>query len=387
MSSINFDNPYLIFIAIPLVVLLCVPFVLAVRKDNANGHNIASAVIHLILAVIIAFTAAGTKIITVVTRTDVYVLADVSYSASKNLDEIDDYIEELGNNLPNNSRLGVICFGRDYQLLTRLGESVRSVKEATVDDSATDIVSALGYAGSIFRDGVVKRIVLITDGRQSDESDPNALKRAVDALVADSVHVDAIYLNDNLKEDAREVQVTQVEFSQTVYLNHEEQVSAAVKSSYNTQAMVSLYLGSEKIAERAVSLASGMNYVSFSLDTSVEGTFEYEVRVSAEEDGNAFDNSCKFTQTVSGIINVLLVTDKYEDYGAVMEIYGSNAVIDPYISTNDVPCSVEELCKYDEIIISDIDVSSLKNYSMFISSVDTVVSLFGKSLITFGDVG
>ncbi|MGN0818674.1 MAG: VWA domain-containing protein [Candidatus Coproplasma sp.] len=387
MSSINFDNPYLLFIAIPLVVLLCVPFVLAVRKDNVNGHNVASAVIHIIIAAIIAFTAAGTKIITVVTQTDVYVLADVSYSANKNLDAMDEYIEELGNNLPDNSRLGIICFGKDYQLLTRLGESVKSVKEANVDDSATDIVSVLGYAGSIFRDGVVKRIVLVTDGRQSDESDPNALKRAVDALVADDVHVDAIFIDDNLAEDAHEVQVTDVEFSQNVFLNRDERASAAIKSSYNTQAMVSLYLQSEKVAERAVELASGMNYVSFTLDTSVEGTYEYEIRVQTEDDGSVYDNSVKFTQTVSGLINVLLVSDKSEDYVAVMEMYGGNAVIDPYIATTNVPFSVEELCRYDEIVISDVDVGSFNNYAMFINSVDTVVSLFGKSLITIGDVG
>lgn len=387
MSSISFDNPYLLFIAIPLVILLCVPFFLAVRKDNANGHNIASGIIHVLMAVLITFTAAGTKIVTVVTQTDVYVLADVSYSASKNLDEMDEYIFELSNNLPRNSRIGVICFGKDYKLLTRLGEPLRSVKEADVDDSATDIISVLNYAGSIFRDGVVKRIVLITDGKNSDESDPNALKRAVDALTADDVHVDAIYLNDNLSEDAHEVQLTGVEFSQNVYLNRAEQATAEIKSSYETQAMVALYSQSEKIAERAVALVSGTNYVSFSLDTTLEGEYEYEVRVQVEDDGNAYDNGFKFTQTVSGIVNLLLISSNYEDYGTLLNMYGSSANIFPYIDTTEVPVSVEELCKYDEIVISDVDVATLDNYEMLIDSLETVVSKFGKSLITMGDIG
>ena len=38
------------------------------------------------------------------------------------------------------------------------------------------VITALDYAGSLFRDNVIKRIVLITDGRQTDQSDANALK-------------------------------------------------------------------------------------------------------------------------------------------------------------------------------------------------------------------
>lgn len=114
MSSINLDNAYLLFLIIPLVLLFAVPFAVAVKKQNANGHNIASLALHIIIAVLIAFTAAGTTIITTVTETNVYVLADVSYSANKNLDTVDEYINRLGGSLPGNSKMGVICFGKDY---------------------------------------------------------------------------------------------------------------------------------------------------------------------------------------------------------------------------------------------------------------------------------
>ncbi|MDE6373706.1 MAG: VWA domain-containing protein, partial [Clostridia bacterium] len=232
MSSISFDNAWLLLLAVPLVVLFTVPFFIAVRKDNANGHNIASGIIHIIMAVIIAFVAAGTSIITTVTQTDVYVLADVSYSTSRNLDAVDGYIADLGKSLPNNSRMGVICFGKDYQLLTRLGERVKSVKQADVDDSSTDIIGALDYAGSLFRDDVIKRIVLITDGKQTNESDSNAFKRQVDALADRKIHVDAIYIDANLKDGAREVQLSDVQFTNTTCLNRDgESVQVTIDCS------------------------------------------------------------------------------------------------------------------------------------------------------------
>ncbi|MGN0822425.1 MAG: VWA domain-containing protein [Candidatus Gallimonas sp.] len=390
MSSINFDNAYLLLLAIPLVLLLAVPFFLAVKKDNANGHNIASLSLHVLMAVMVAFTAAGAKIETVITETNVYVLADVSYSANRNLDQIDGYISRLNKELPKNTRMGVVCFGKDYKLLTRLGETPKSVKEARVDDSGTDVVSALGYTGDLFRDGVVKRIVLITDGKQSDGSDGNAIKRAVDALNAEGVHVDAIYVDDNLGPDAKDVQISGVEFTQTAYLNHETTATATIRSSYDCNAIVSLYRDGEKRKDLSVTLSKGASAVSFQLPTDLTGAFDYEIRVAAPDDGNPYDNAYSFTQSVTGRVNVLLITSNSADVLAAQSLYGDRATIDAYVNDPetpcDVPCSVEALCRYDEILISDVDLTDLKNNALFVKSLNTVVSAFGKSLITFGNL-
>lgn len=399
MSSINFDNPYLLLLAIPLVILFAVPFFIAIRKDNANGHNIASAIIHVIMALIVAFAAAGTSVITTVTETDVYVLADVSYSASRNYDLIDDYIERLRGSLPNNSRLGVICFGNDCQLLSRLGERPASVSTATaVDDSGTDIVNALDFAGSLFREGVIKHIVVITDGKQSDESDSGALKRQVDALADKKVHVSAIFLDDNLPADVKEVQLSAVEIGDNAYLNRLQEVTVNIKCNgpdtlnndgsvtpYSAEAILKLYREGAQIGERTIYLNNGDNYERFTLTTSEAGTFDYYFEIVSASDTNPYNNKAQFTQTVSDKLSVLLVSTNDSDYDTVRAMFGEDAEIDAYINYANVPYTVEELCKYDEIVLSDIDATKLTNSTMFLESLDTVVSMFGKSLITLGN--
>lgn len=386
MSSINFDNVYLLFLAIPLAILLAVPFILAVRKENANLHNITSGVLHILMAVIIAFTAAGTTVETTVTETDVYVVADVSYSANKNLDTLDNYIEDLSKSLPRNSRMGVVCFGKDQELFVRLGGKLKSVKDSTVDSSETDIEGALEYTGSLFRDDVIKRVVIITDGKQTYTSDSNALKRAADTLKAADIYVDAIFLDDNISSDACEVQINSVEATQNTYLNHAEKATVSLQSTYDTQATLSLYSNGSKISEQAIGLTSGYNTFSFSLDTSKQGTFDYEIRVEATDDESSFNNNITFTQRVLDSVNVLLITESAADRAAIESAYSGKATIDSYVNqTAGIPCSVEELCQYDEIIISNADISKIQNCTMFLSSLDTVVSLFGKSLITLGN--
>lgn len=125
MNSISFTNPYLLFVGIALLAVVLVPFFLSIKKIGFNFHNITSLVIHGVLAVLVTLALAGMTLTLVMTETDVYVLADCSYSSIKNLDTVDTYIKDLNKNLPDNSKLGIICYGKDYEVLTNLGEKLK----------------------------------------------------------------------------------------------------------------------------------------------------------------------------------------------------------------------------------------------------------------------
>ncbi len=410
MSSINFDNPYLLFLAIPIAALFVIPFAIAIRKDNINGHNIASGVIHIVMALIIAFVAAGTSIVTTVTETNVYVVADVSYSANRNLDTIDSYISGLSKSLPRNSRMGIVTFGKNYQLLTPLGEKPQSVKNSLVDDSATDILSALKYTGELFREDVIKRIVLITDGKQTGETDPNALKRQVDALAERNIHVDAIYLDDNIKDNAREVQLSGVQVTPTTFLNGQSYAKISVNCSCpetteNDKGEVVAYeVGTILSVKRhkkgddesntvelqySSSFTRGNTTYNLPLDTAEEGIYDYEVTISANnpsEDENRLNNVISFTQEVAGRQSVLLIYDDPADDEIIRSAYGDSADITSYyFGSPDILSTIEWINKFDEIVLANVDVTKLQSPNTFLRTLDTAVSMFGKSLVTFGD--
>ena len=414
MNSISLDNAYLLLLAVPLIVLFTVPFALAIRKENRNAHNIASQIMHVFMAVIIAFAAAAPSITTVLTETDVYVVADVSYSAKRNLDTIDSYIRNL--ELPRNTKLGLVCFGKTAELVSDLDDpkKVVSVKKSKVDDTETNIAEALTYTGTLFKTGVIKRIVLITDGKQSDLSNDNAIRRAVDGLVNQNIKVDAIFLDDNPSADSREVQISGVEFTQTAYLNSEQEAVVEVQSSYETEATISLLHIADGIYDDVeVTLSVGRNNIGVPLKTSDTGTFDYEVSVYAAGDANDKNNTYSFTQTVSDEMKVLVITQKFADCISAVNRYGTKCEIDVYendleyesslkdifvarqagkeninihLRSSNVPYTVEELCRYDEIVLSNVDITTLANYSAFVGNLDSVVSNYGKSLVTFGNL-
>lgn len=433
MSNINFDNPWLLLVAVPLIVLFTVPFLIAVRKDNRNAHNIASQIMHVVLAIIIGFAAAGTNFTTVLTKTQVYVVADVSYSANKNLDTIDNIIKSQIE-LPKNSQVGVITFGKNYELLCDLTDQSKvtsvktSIENGTVDDSETNIAPALLYAGTLFGEEVIKRVVLITDGKQTDDVDTSAMRRAVDTLEAQGVKVDAYFLDDNLSSDTPEVQISSAEFTPSTFLNHDETVSVSIQSNVQTDVMVYLYKNGEMLdsSTKTAKLDEGNNRVEMNLDTTESGWHNYEVRIRVvpeENDASEFNNSYTFTQNVESDKKVLIVTGEWEDAQLLIDQYAGNSIVDlyenaPQITSNtrksfqeavannyenataycfdldivasgmnlqNVPYTLEDLCQYDEIVLSNVDIREINFTTMFMQNLESAVATLGKSLITLGN--
>ncbi len=408
MSNINFDNPWLLLVAIPVLLLLLIPFFLTVRKDNRNANNVISCILHVLIAACIAFTVAGPTIKTFNQEINVYVVADLSYSTNRKLDQIDEHIRYLDEHLPSNGQMGVICFGGTdaHDINTRMGETFVSVRNSlseeklsNADISSTDIPSALRKARSLFKAGVVERIVLITDAKNSDLSDENILKSTVVDLTAEGIYIDAIYVDSNISETEKEVQISGVECLEEVYLGQESTVRVQIQSSTSTQRTLQLdrfYQTEEgkveeNVLKRMVELNAGPNSVTLPLKTDVEGTFTYHVSfIEQENDENLLNNSYDFTQVVADKPSMLFVTDSLTSEEDIATLSGNaySQVDVRNIAMGDrLPLTIKELCAYDQIILSDVNISTAKDYNLFVDSLHTVVTQLGKSLIGLGDLG
>lgn len=397
MNNISFGNPWLLFLLIPLLAAVLVPFFITVRKDNANLHNITSAVLHVIICVCITLTISGMTLETVVTETNVYVLADVSYSANHNLEEVQNKVNSVAGKLPKNSKMGVICFARNYKLVSDLGEAVPDVVTASeqFDRSATDIASVLRYAGNLFDDDVIKRIIVITDGAETVTS--NSIIKVVGNLQDSGVYVDAVYLDDNITPDVREIQIDGVEATASTFINKQEEASVLVRANcgvdgsgnavQRTEGYVSLSSGNELIERKPVTFYNGLNVFNLALPTDKAGLFDYNVKIeaaTASNDSNKENNTYIFRQNISDDRKVLFIGGSASDVSAGQRIYGTEGV-DYVTDVKQIPLNVEELCEYDEIALSNFDVRTISASQMFLSSLTMLVDNYGKTLTTYGN--
>ncbi len=386
MRNVSLDNPLWLLIAVPLLLAVIIPYVWAVRKENRTRATVTSLVLHILMIVVIAFAAAGTVLTTYMTKTEVIFVADVSYSSNRNLELIDAHIAKVNGKLPHNTTSSLVCFGTETELMANFGEALPSVTTSTVDDSGTNIASALEFANTLFSKDTIKHVVLLTDGKETSGSS-TALLQAVETLYANNVYIDVIYIDNNLQAGVPEVQISAVDASEATYLNHAARASVLVQANTAMEATIYLYKDGTEYKRMPLELAPGYNTVTFQLDTGTVGSFDYEVVVQAEGDISSYNNSFGFTQSITGEMRVLLISNNRGDEAALQSLYGPHVQIDSYINDTLVPCSVEALCVYDQIVISGVDVSKLENPSAFINSVDRVVSQFGKTLINMGNGG
>lgn len=397
MKNISFANPYFLLVFIPLAALLLIPYFISRSKDNKTLGWKISLGIHLVISALASLALAGLMATSVLTRTTVYVVADVSYSSERNLDEIDEYIVALEKKLPTNSKLGVVCFGKNVVLLTREGKALKSVSQAKVDDSGTDISRALEYAGTLFKGDSIKRIVLITDGNDTVSRDTGAIASTVERLVEADIKVDAVFLDNKVGEGEAEVQLSNAEYTSSVFRDHDNEVKLLVQASTDVNMIVRLErrpygeteTAFEEISYVTVTAEAGFNTVRMPLPSDEAGVFEYNASVEAENDFSDRNNAVKFVQTVEEELRVLLVSGSEADCKSVEKTYAEYASVDAYVvngRNNRVPFTLEALTVYDEIVLSNVDVREIANANAFVDSLDIVVSQYGKSLVAIGDI-
>ena len=413
MKNISFDNPLLLLIAIPVIAAVLIPFFIAKNKDNKSIAWNISLVLHIAIVLLVSLAVAGLARTTLVTKTTVYVLADVSYSSERSLDQIDKYIDEIKEELPQNTKLGVVCFGKDSVVLTSPGRQIKSIKEAEVDTSQTDIVKALNHVETLFKGDTLKRVILITDGNDTVTESAGSIASTVGRLNDNGIKVDAIFLDNSIKDGEEEVQLMNADYLKSCYYGSKNEVKLLIQASQPTTITVKLY-GRKHVGEgetpeeyqlinvdnTSYVVEAGLFTLPLNLwyntsdDTkpTEDYAMDYIAEVYSDGDISSYNNTYTFTQNIFVKEKILHITGNSADIGLIEKAYGENAEISGYTLTKDtvVPFTIEELVLYDQIILSNFDVTNInslmKNANAFVNNLDMVISQYGKSLLTFGDL-
>lgn len=385
MNNIEIKNPWLLLIAIPLIAIVIAGFFILPKMKRKKGKNIASLAIHIVMALTLALAFSDIQILKVGSDTEVYVVADCSASNKENITKIDELIDESikkASEQPNTS-VGVIAFGKEAKVITKPGQKFKTVEDVFEDEdftSATDIENALTYTESEFSDGVIKRMILISDGK---ETDGDALS-SVEALSANGITIDAISLSD---VNGDEIAVTALDYNDHCFVNRNETVKATVRSKKAVEATAKITSGGLVKDSKSVSLNRGINVISFNVDTSKVGSVDYTFSIDAKtNDTYTENNSMSFTQDYTDELDVLLITKSKTDYAALkaMDAYSSDKVkITQYVDSYNVPYKIEDLIKYDEIILSDFSLDDINHAKQFSSNLSAAVYTYGKSVLTF----
>ena len=258
------------------------------------------------------------------------------------------FVQRAMKQMKKGDQAGLIVFGQDASVELALQPDATVAQIAsTVSERATDIAQAIEVALAQFPAAGKKRLVLLTDG---NETQGNAQEVA---LVAQSLGVElwSVPLGSRLRP--MDVQLDRVMVPPRVNTNEALAIRVVVSSQQATPAHLLLFRDQTLIGEREIELRPGKTAQVFSDSLEDPGLHRYEAIVNVVGDPLTENNRNIAFTDVMGKAKILVA---YGEEGPPTELAKSLTVqgLEPELRRwTELPQALGELLQYDTVILDN----------------------------------
>ena len=223
--------------------------------------------------------------------------------------------------------------------------------------NATDVGKALQFASAVADDGKQRRLVLLSDGR---DTGGKALETAA-ALKETGVELLVVPLQN---PSAPEVLVEQLQIPRELREGEPFDATVVVRSNVETPVKVRLFSGGFAVGEQALTVKPGRSTVTFRSIQPDSSTATYEAQIFPEQDTQVENNRAQATAFQRGEPKILVI-DPHPD--RLQPLVGALAAEHIQVETrpvNGLPATLEDLQAYDALILSDVSALHLSRAQM-----------------------
>ena len=383
--EIHFSYPWLLLLLVAAVVLTLIPYFRLAKRYRRTRNRITSIVLHLIVMVLAIHYQIPNE------QNELILLVDVSETEERSKEQREELIQILLNDCEKSDvKVGIVTFGFDQEyalpLTYELEDAYDTYLEANLPDtSATNIAAALEYAKGLFENPETAKIVLITDGKETDEEATSV----IGGISAQGTKVDVAYVGSSY--EGNDVQLIGVELPDYhVNVNEECLIKISVQSDVSTTATIELYDNDEVNAEtgaQTVNINAGTQTITFKHTFTSEGIHELKFKISL--DGDLLqENNVYSSYLYLEVFNDILVLERRagESVGIETVLNLNNDL--PYhldvkaVTDDEVPMTIDQLRLYDQVILNNIANKDLPDG--FDILLQEYVSVYGGGLFTVG---
>ncbi len=387
--SISFDNSWVLLFLIPVIFCTLFPYFRMSKRYRYTRNRISSMTLHLIVMLASILVLAGT----VVSydkknyENEVILLVDLSFSNEENKTLKDSFVEDAINNAYVVFKLGVVTFGYDQVYASKLSydkeDTYKEYLNAEMPNtSATDIASALTYTKDLFTFPESGKIVLMTDGI---ETDGNALN-VISAIALEGIQVDTVYFGN--MDVSNEIQLIDSSLPDyNVGVGDVCSIGLTLQSTFTGAAVLNLYDNGELSASYDVVMTEGISYVSLDYQFMLPGLHKLSFEIVAGED-TLLQNNVYYSYLYLAIYDKILIVENTNegDYlaGLLWEDFDITQInideIDSYDLTN-----VDNLREFDQVILLNISDEDIQTRAVgFDITLNQYVYIYGGGLLTAG---
>ncbi len=383
------DRPITLLDPDKLLLIAVVPFFYLLRMLSLTDLSVLQqslqATLRSLVVIALAIAAARPSRITDTSKVSTIVLVDVSDSISdKQLDAARAYVDDIQKAI-GDGNLQLVTFAEKPQVGkpadgSKLSSGVQRHKGV---GAGTDTQSAMQLAYGLYPDGYVPRMVIVSDGNQTQGD------LAVEAYRAKELGVRVSWRTFEADKTA-EVRVAGITVPDDIKVGQPFEVTAEVWSTEAQNATLVLHQdefpnGLEPT--KTVELREGKNLIKFKSDAKKAGATTYKLRIAKiDHDTETKNNAAVMTAPVRGRPSIL-----YVEGGILREPGSANYLakalehenIDVAVrGPSGLPSNAKELEKYDLVLVSDVPAHLMGAGQM--AALDTYVKGMGGGLIMAG---
>lgn len=312
-------------------------------------------------------------------------LVDISDSiGDRTVDEAFRFIAETASQKPKNDMVGIIVFGRhaavELPTHTTLALNEGITVNSLIDRDATNLEEALSLAAAMIPEDHQGRIVLMSDGTETEGN----LSDVVDQLTAREIAIDVMPIEYNHEN---EVWLERLELPENVKIGENYQAAVILSSLKKGSGKLTLLENGNAIFEERVDFDEGKNRYVVPIYLREAGYYEYTARIdtATNTDNLSQNNEALNYLYLAGEGRILLVNDPEGDprdsETLARAIRESKRKLD-IVTAYDVPRDAMSLMPYDCVIFNNVAADMFDTVQM--EAVKDAARNFGIGFVMVG---
>ncbi|MDE6200316.1 MAG: VWA domain-containing protein [Clostridiales bacterium] len=391
------NSPWWLILLIPAFFLTLFPYFRIAKKYRRNRNRIISLVLHLVIMTLCIFTLSG--IYFTYDKADksneVIILVDRSYSSetygTKDYDK-NEFVRSVIDDSGSKYKVGVVTFGYNQVYAANMSTDTDEVyrnylNAAEPNNSASNLAAALDYARSLFTNQKNGKIVIISDGAQTDGDASSAIK----TMSANGIQVNTVYF-PNTFNDRNEVLISDIELPDyTVSLDEEFKVTVTVRARNEGigSAKISFYDdstadGEQLLESRDVNIVSAEQKFEFGVTLTKPDMHKFRFNIQSVNDEISFNNDYYTYIYIESSNNILVIEKDSGSSDKFVQSLGEeyNVSIVNVTDNDHMPKTLDALREYDEVVMMNIANRDMPDG--FVDLLYTYVHDIGGGLFTVG---
>ncbi|MCD8205770.1 MAG: VWA domain-containing protein [Clostridia bacterium] len=417
--TINFSNPWLLFLLIPAAALIVIAIMRVPKKYRNTRNRVVSVTLEAIvlLCAILVLSGMTFSYVTGNTQNEILLLVDVTETMDQCAETRDEYIEEiLYRGEDEGCQVGVVTFGFTQVYAAPLSTDAEKVysqykSAALPDTSATDLAAAMEYACKLYTNPETSKMIIISDGKETDESALSAISMvSSQGTVVESVYIPSAY-------EGCDIQIVDAEMPD-YHVSTGDAFDVTLEIESNYEGPVTLYVtdngkelelfdenGNSDGGERE--LSQGKNTLTFRCRVYDKYLHAIRITISDIDEEILTQNNSYCVYLYIDNYNKILIfeSSEGESENLIETLYGKEAedisegelayeiytvtLSEDFVGTEGyaLPLSVDELRQYDLIILNNTSNANMYDaYCAYIENLGRMEEFYSYFYKTGGTV-